>query len=124
MNLHLDANAVLRFLLNDVEDQARQAKSVIDTGKACLSNEVLAEVVYVLTKVYELQRATIVDALEGLLPSVVICEDPELLRMALEIYRDNRKLDIVDAILAARHRCNGDEILTFDKDLLKYLAAN
>lgn len=122
MNLHLDANAVLRFLLNDVEDQARQTKSVIETDEACLSNEVLAEVVYVLTKVYELQRATIVDALEGLLPSV-ICEDPELLRMALEIYRDNRKLDIVDAILAARHRCNGDEILTFDKDLLKYLAA-
>ena len=121
MNLHLDANAILRFLLKDLEDQAHQAKSVIDTGKACLSNEVLAEVVYVLTKVYELQRATIVGALEGLLPSVV-CEDPELLRMALGIYRDNRKLDIVDAILAARHGCNGDEILTFDKDLLKYLA--
>ena len=121
MNLHLDANAILRFLLKDVEDQAHQAKSVIDTGKACLSNEVLAEVVYVLTKVYELQRATIVGALEGLLPSVV-CEDPELIRMALGIYRDNRKLDIVDSILAARHLCNGDEILTFDKDLLKYLA--
>ena len=122
MSLHLDANAVLRFLLNDVEDQAHQAKSVIDTGKACLSNEVLAEVVYVLTKVYELQRATIVGALEGLLPSVV-CEDSELLRIALGIYRDNRKLDIVDAILAARHLCNGDEILTFDRDLLKYLTA-
>ena len=27
-----------------------------------------------------------------------------------------------NAILAARHGCNGDEILTFDKDLLKYLA--
>lgn len=48
MNLHLDANAVLRFLLNDVEDQARQTKSVIETDEACLSNEVLAEVVYVL----------------------------------------------------------------------------
>ena len=121
MNLHLDANAILRFLLKDVEDQAHRAKSVIDTGKACLSNEVLAEVVYVLAKVYGLQRATIVGALEGLLPSVV-CEDPELLRIALGIYRNNRKLDIVDSILAARHRCNGDEILTFDKGLLKYLA--
>ena len=39
MNLHLDANAILRFLLKDVEDQAHQVKSVIDTGKACLSNE-------------------------------------------------------------------------------------
>ena len=120
MSLHLDANAVLRYLLNDVEIQVRKVKKVIDAGGACLSNEVLAEVVYVLMKVYGLQRETIAGALEALLPAVV-CEDPELLRMALGIYRDNRKLDIVDSILAARHICRDSEILTFDKDLLKYL---
>ena len=32
-----------------------------------------------------------------------------------------RKLDIVDSILAARHRLRQIEVLTFDKDLLKQM---
>lgn len=120
MSRHLDANMVLRYLLNDVKDQALRAKEFIDSGECCLSNEVLAEVVYVLARVYELSRPVIIEAIAGVLP-LVECEDHRLLQVALEIFRDNRKLDIVDAILAARYHTRGDEILTFDKDLIKAL---
>ena len=48
---HLDANAFLRYLLNDIEAQAEAARAVIDSGAAILTNEVLAEIVYVLEKV-------------------------------------------------------------------------
>lgn len=117
---HLDANAFLRYLLNDIPAQADAAREVIDSGAAILTNEVLAEIVYVLDKVYGLSRQKIVDALSGVVQEVQ-CEDRELVLGALSIYRGNRKLDIVDSILAARHRLQQIEVLTFDKDLLKQM---
>ena len=44
----LDANAVLRFLLQDVEDQFRQVKNIIQKEKCYITLEVIAEVCYVL----------------------------------------------------------------------------
>ena len=117
---HLDANAFFRYLLNDIPAQADAAREVIDSGAAILTNEVLAEIVYVLDKVYGLSRQKIVDALSGVVQEVQ-CEDRELVLGALSIYRGNRKLDIVDSILAARHRLQQIEVLTFDKDLLKQM---
>ncbi len=117
---HLDANAFLRYLLNDIPAQAEAARDVIDSGAAILTNEVLAEIVYVLDKVYGLTRQKIADALEGVVKEVQ-CEDRELVLGALSTYRVNRKLDIVDSILAARHRLRQIEVLTFDKDLLKQM---
>ena len=117
---HLDANAFLRYLLNDIPAQAEAARDVINSGAAILTNEVLAEIVYVLDKVYGLTRQKIADALEGVVKEVQ-CEDRELVLGALSTYRVNRKLDIVDSILAARHRLRQIEVLTFDKDLLKQM---
>jgi len=120
---HLDANAFLRYLLNDIEAQAKAARLVVDSGEAILTNEVLAEVVYVLEKVYELPRLKIAEALEDLVESVQ-CDDRELVFGALAAFRANRKLDIVDAILAARHRLRHAEVMTFDRELLKQMAAD
>lgn len=117
---HLDANAFLRYLLNDIPAQAEAARGVIDSGTAILTNEVLAEIVYVLDKVYGLPRQKISDALVGVVQEAQ-CEDRELVLGALSIYRGNRKLDIVDSILAARHRLRQVEVLTFDKDLQKQM---
>ena len=118
---HLDANAFLRYLLNDIPAQADAAREVIDSGAAILTNEVLAEIVYVLDKVYGLSRQKIVDALSGVVQEVQ-CEDRELVLGALSAYCGNRKLDIVDSILAARHRLRQVEVLSFDKDLLRQMA--
>ena len=120
---HLDANAFLRYLLNDIEAQAEAARAVIDSGAAILTNEVLAEIVYVLEKVYGLPRQKIADALVGVVDNAQ-CEDCELILGALSVYRGNRKLDIVDAILVARHRLRRIDVLSFDKELLKQMAAD
>jgi len=42
----IDANVILRYLLNDHEEMSQKAKTVI-MGGACTTVEVLAEVVYV-----------------------------------------------------------------------------
>ena len=44
----LDANAVLRFLLKDIDEQFQQVRTIIRTKKCYVALEVLAEVCYVL----------------------------------------------------------------------------
>ena len=43
----VDANVILRYLLNDNQEMAQQAKAVIEGG-AYTKPEIIAEVVYVL----------------------------------------------------------------------------
>ena len=40
----LDANAILRFLLQDNEEQFQQIKEIVKTENSCVTLEVLAEV--------------------------------------------------------------------------------
>ena len=54
----IDANVILRYLLNDNQDMALRAKAVIDSG-AYTKPEIIAEVVYVLKGVYQATRADI-----------------------------------------------------------------
>lgn len=56
----LDANAVLRFLLKDNEEQFQQVKSVTQKGNCYVTLEVLAEVCYVLEGLYQVRREDIV----------------------------------------------------------------
>lgn len=51
----LDANAIIRFLLNDNEEMAVQTENVIKTG-AFTKEVVIAEVIYVLCGVYKIER--------------------------------------------------------------------
>ncbi|WP_158539760.1 PIN domain-containing protein [Gordonibacter sp. 28C] len=114
----LDANAVLRYLLWDVEEQAERAKEAVIEG-ACLYLPVLAEVVYVLFGVYGFSRSEIDIALENLLDDVFVF-DEEIMRSALRMYAIS-SLDFVDCWLIARNVLAGDRVVTFDKAMLKHL---
>ena len=48
----LDANVILRYLLNDNEAMAREAESIIKTEVTMVPIEVIAEVVYVLSLIH------------------------------------------------------------------------
>mgnify|MGYP000213125240 CR=1 FL=1 len=58
----LDANVILRYLLNDNEAMAREAESIIKTEVTMVPIEVIAEVVYVLKGVYSVDGNKIRDA--------------------------------------------------------------
>ncbi|GAB3806962.1 PIN domain-containing protein [Virgibacillus kimchii] len=47
----IDANVLLRYLLNDVEELTERAVELIENNNVYISNEVIAKVVYVLQKV-------------------------------------------------------------------------
>ena len=55
----IDANVILRCILNDNQQLAMQAKSLIENNDCFVPNEVVAEVVFVLQKVYNVPREEI-----------------------------------------------------------------
>ena len=113
----IDANVILRYLLDDVEELADKASKIIEKDRVYILNEVLAEVIYVLEGVYELDRKEIKDVLfEFLGLETVVIEDKRLLFESLEKYLEI-KLDFVDCLLYAITKVKGDEIFTFDKKL-------
>ena len=111
----IDANVILRYLLQEPQDQAEQAKAVIEAG-AYTTMEVMAEVVYVLLKVYEIDRAEISAAVVEVAGELVF-EEYDVLAFAMELFRD-RKLDFVDCVLASRSAVKQDEVFSFDKKLM------
>jgi predicted nucleic-acid-binding protein len=118
----LDTNAVLRFLLRDIEEQALVAKERIALTECRIPAEVIAEVVYVLSGVYGIDRTAIADKIEELIAvKDGLVEKSSVVSFAGRLYAENVKLDFVDCLLAGYHAVTGCSIFTFDKDLQKQL---
>lgn len=116
----LDANAVLRFLLQDNEKQFQHVKKIIRTENCYVTLEVLAEVCYVLEGLYQVLREDIISNFRKLNNDVVILNADVLFR-ALEIFDKTPKLDFVDCLLYGYKKEKGMDIITFDRKLQKRL---
>lgn len=110
----LDANAVLRYLLEDIREQSDCVAETIEAG-AEVTVEVLAECVYVLSGVYYVSRSDIAESL-GILLDEVTCRRKRVAAAALGLYSGS-SFDFVDCVLAAEVSENGRKALTFDKRL-------
>lgn len=110
----LDANAVLRYLLEDIQEQSDCVAETIEAG-AEVTVEVLVECVYVLSGVYHVSRSDIAESL-GILLDEVTCRRKRVAAAALGLYSGS-SFDFVDCVLAAEVSENGREALTFDKKL-------
>jgi len=114
----IDANAILRYILCDNADIAEQVDELLENKVVTAKNEVLAEVVYVLNKVYKLPRAEIYTVIVQFLDlENVQAIDKAVVVKALETYSQTG-LDFVDTLLYAYHVLKGAKIFTFDKKLL------
>ena len=118
----LDANYILRFLLNDNEEMYEVSKQVIKNNKCLILNEVLVEVVFVLLKVYKVPKKEISQTLISFLNlNTIYSDDKNILIEALEIFGNKRSLDFIDCILCAKS--NQYKVKTFDKKLNKCIEA-
>lgn len=115
-----DANVILRYLLNDHEEMASEAEKVIKSHTVLVTIEVVAEVIYVLKRVYAIDRGEIKESILGFLAEVQV-EEREVLVLGIETYAE-QNLDFVDCILYAYKCVKKHDILTFDKKLKKLLA--
>lgn len=118
MRTLFDANAVLRHLLDDIPAQADVATKAIEDG-ASVTPEIIAECVYVLAGPYKLDRTIIASTLAALLEEVE-CERAKIVQEALKIYAST-KLDFIDCIVAATNRLANQPVLTFDKELIRFI---
>ena len=115
----IDANVILRYLLNDHEEMSMKAKNLIASGTAYTKPEVIAEVVYVLKGVYTIERKEIRSFIYTLLKDIH-CSEADCVLYAMDIYSEN-SLDFVDCLLIAYNKINRENIFSFDKKLNKKL---
>ena len=80
----IDANIILRYLLEDNEELSKKATNIIENMEILISYEVIAEVVYVLEKVYKIERKEIKECLFQILNyNNIKTDNNELLKAAL-----------------------------------------
>ena len=114
----IDANAILRYILDDIKVQADSVESVLRDGNVLILPEVMAEVVYVLTKYYNQPRDTAVECLLEFLEDANC--GSEVLRHAVETFGKS-KYDFVDCLLYEYSKQADYKVFTFDKDLKSLL---
>jgi predicted nucleic-acid-binding protein len=117
----VDANVVLRYLLADVPTLFTRSEQILETEAVYLPFEVLAEVVYVLDKVYAVSRTEISASLTELVKyPTVSTYNAEVVIISLKTYAES-SLDIVDSLLCGYRSVQGAEVVSFDKQLNKRL---
>ncbi len=118
----IDANIILRYLLNDHAEMSVKAKDILTGGPVHILTQVVAETIYVLGGVYGVKRPDITAALHKViaLPTVQL-ENSEVVIMAIDEFAAS-KLDFVDLLLYANHQITGLPVETFDKALKRLLA--
>ncbi|MCI7036123.1 MAG: PIN domain-containing protein [Spirochaetia bacterium] len=115
-----DANILIRYIINDDEIMAAKTDEAVNSGSLFVLPEVFAEVVYVLTKVYGIERSDVADSMIELL-DFVSTTATEIMKTAFQNYRETN-LDFVDCILAAYAISENQQILSFDKKLNNFIA--
>ena len=114
MKILIDANVILRYLLNDVEEMAKKSAEIINAGAFTLP-EVIAEVIYVLKSVYKIERGEISAAILQIFNEIEVA-NKKIMIEAVKIFAES-SLDFVDCILIAYNKVENVEIFSFDKKL-------
>ena|SRR3989344_6951482 len=121
-SLILDANAFLRFLLNDVADQANEVAELFKAAKGSkIKIDVLQitvfEIVFALEKYYKFPKNEIVSKVGVLLTTPYLrIQDVKIFQDALILF-NNKKVDFVDCFLICSAQDKGVGLFTFDKHL-------
>jgi predicted nucleic-acid-binding protein len=114
-----DTNMILRYLLNDNPIMYEKSKQLLKQENVWVTLEVIAEVFYVLRKVYSMERQIVSQKVKEFI-GLVECRESEVLNLAVDTYAE-KNLDFVDCVLYAYNKIGGFEIATFDKKLLQLL---
>lgn len=116
-----DANVILRYILNDNETMAQKVENLLESSQVFVPIEVIAEVVYVLLKVYKVERREISNTIDDFIsiPSVQTTSDKVIKVATVHFASDN--LDFVDCLLIGYKQIEMYDIITFDKKLVNFL---
>lgn len=117
----VDANVILRFLLDDPPEMAEQAAQVFQLAgdgrlQLLVDDLIVAELVWVLKSFYQKNVAEIAAVLrQFLLADGILMADQSVILQALALF-ETYNVDFIDALLTARMQKAGDDLLvSFDK---------
>ena len=114
--MFIDTNYILRYVLNDIQEQAQQAADIIANG-AEIYPEIIPEAVYVLCRIYGIDRKNVSETLLSVVDDISV-ERKEQIKEALRLFRDTR-LYYVDCLMLAGFISNGNDFTSFDKKLME-----
>ena len=116
----VDTNVLIRYLVQDDPVQGRKAAAYIQTADSegeqiLIGNIILCETVWVLDSAYGFAKQEIGGALEKILrTSTFTFEDKDMVREALDDYRNVPKVDFADCLIGHIHKSFGcDPTATF-----------
>ncbi len=120
----VDTNILVRLLTRDDSKQLKVAEDFVSAG-AWVSHLVLAETVWVLAAVYELQAPELATAVDMLLNhNNLSVQETEVVSEALKRYRTKPSVEFSDCLVLETARKAGHLALrTFDRDLAKFEGA-
>jgi predicted nucleic-acid-binding protein len=119
-----DTNILIRYLTRDDETLYVRAKEFFDkvkegSTKAIILESVIAECIYVLTKIYKVPKNRAAERLIDILRYKGIANDDQKeLIFALALFSE-RNLDIVDCILCVKAAGPDTSLFSFDSELNK-----
>lgn len=119
----VDTNILVRLLVADDAAQLDKARRLFDRqaaepGSIWISQSVLVELVWVLTRTYARPREQVLSALRALSSNATVRLDgAEDVSTAVAMYASS-KADFADCLLAARAQLGGlDALFTFDRKM-------
>jgi predicted nucleic-acid-binding protein len=122
---YIDANVILRVLLDDDPEMSRRAERYLDQAGiraplTILMGSTLSEVVFVLRgHVYAYSREQIASAVDAILQLPVTIPDRAAIELALEFYRHHHN-DWDDSLLAGYAVSSGSgRVVSFDRGLAR-----
>lgn len=117
-----DTNTFLRFLLNDIAEQANATAAIVQKAKRKeltinVPQIVIFEIYFALDKYYKLKKDEIVDKLRLIVSTEYFhVQDQKIFNKAIALFRD-RNIDLVDCFLLYKAEKEGTDLFTFDKTL-------
>lgn len=118
----LDANALLRLILNDALAQAAAVAALVSNSqhRYAVSDPAVVEVEYALQTHSGFSRQQIQDTLGNLVPYLSIQASEALMRRTFTVYTAHPQLSFTDCCLAAYAEAdNAKPLWTFDQKLAK-----
>lgn len=121
-----DTNIIIRYLVNDNAALHAKAKAFFDkvkngNEKAVILESVIAECIYVLTKIYKVPREKAAGSLIDILHYKGIANDDQKELIQALILFSERNIDIVDCILIVKVLDSGDCLFSFDEEICKFV---
>lgn len=116
----LDANTLLRLLLNDIPEQHSVIEALLQKarGQFAVADTAIIEIVFVLARHYGFSRSAISEAVEGLMSLAEINCNRALFEKALVLFTKHPALSFEDCCLVTYAELNDAKPLwTFDRKL-------